>query len=412
MFNQGGGLMLEQAPPIAVVIRFFITGAIFGILLGVFLLVTSFGIFDISDYSRELIATHFLFLGVEASFMIGALFQMLPVLAGVVIRVPNRKSLIVNGLLILGVFIQAIAFYTSNSIAYISTAIILGGGLLYGVYLMLRELLKVKTHSNTSKGMAFALVAFAITILFGAIMVITLSGSIDTIYNFDRLREFHYSFGSIGWVTLLIIAISFQVVEMFFVTPKYPDILYKYLIVILFALISIELFLNSYIDEVVGALLIIYSIATLYLLYKRRRPTSDATVWFWRFAMGTLILFGVSLYFDYIYLTYMLFISFSLSVIFSMVYKIIPFLVWFHLSSQGYMKAPMMHEVIKPKMAKIHFYIHMVSVTLLLISTLYKSLEPFTYTLWTVSFSFLSWNIFNGASKYRYTQMNSKPMRW
>ncbi len=108
MFNQGGGLMLEQAPPIAVVIRFFITGAIFGILLGVFLLVTSFGIFDISDYSRELIATHFLFLGVEASFMIGALFQMLPVLAGVVIRVPNRKSLIVNGLLILGVFIQAI----------------------------------------------------------------------------------------------------------------------------------------------------------------------------------------------------------------------------------------------------------------------------------------------------------------
>jgi len=98
--------MLEQAPPIAVVIRFFITGAIFGILLGVFLLVTSFGIFDISDYSRELIATHFLFLGVEASFMIGALFQMLPVLAGVVIRVPNRKSLIVNGLLILGVFIS------------------------------------------------------------------------------------------------------------------------------------------------------------------------------------------------------------------------------------------------------------------------------------------------------------------
>ncbi len=131
---------------------------------------------------------------------------------------------------------------------------------------MLRELLKVKTHSNTSKGMAFALVAFAITILFGAIMVITLSGSIDTIYNFDRLREFHYSFGSIGWVTLLIIAISFQVVEMFFVTPKYPDILYKYLIVILFALISIELFLNSYIDEVwsfTDYILYSHSISTL-----------------------------------------------------------------------------------------------------------------------------------------------------
>jgi len=73
------------------VLRFFVTGAIFGVLLGLFLIATSIGIFDISNYSRDLIATHFLFLGVEASFMLGALFQMLPVLAGVIIRVPKKS---------------------------------------------------------------------------------------------------------------------------------------------------------------------------------------------------------------------------------------------------------------------------------------------------------------------------------
>ncbi len=41
MFNQKGGLLLEQAPPIFVVLRFFVTGAIFGVLLGLFLIATS-----------------------------------------------------------------------------------------------------------------------------------------------------------------------------------------------------------------------------------------------------------------------------------------------------------------------------------------------------------------------------------
>jgi hypothetical protein len=412
MFNQGGGLRLEQAPPIAVVIRFFITGSIFGILLGLFLLGSYFGLFDISSYSRDLIATHFLFLGVEASFMIGALFQMLPVLAGVVIKVPNRNSLIVNSLLIFGIVFQAIFFYTLNKLFYLLSVFVLGGVLFFVIFLMLKELIRVKTHSNTSKGMTFALSGLGVTVIFGVFMLILINSYQTTLYDFAKLREFHFSFGIIGWVTLLIIAISFQVIEMFFVTPKYPDLLYKYLIPTLFMLLFAKIVFNFYIDEVIGVLLIIYSITTLYLLYKRRRPTSDASVWFWRFSMGLLILFGASLFFNNLELSYMLFIGFSMSVIFAMVYKIVPFLVWFHLSSQGYMEAPMMHEVIKPKMAKIHFFLHSIAVLTLLIKVFFNFLEPFVYILWTISFGFLTWNIVKGSLKYSYTQQNFKPMRW
>jgi len=108
----------------------------------------------------------------------------------------------------------------------------------------------------------------------------------------------------------------------------------------------------------------------------------------------------------------MLFIGFSISVIFAMVYKIIPFLVWFHLSSQGYMEAPMMHEVIRPKMAKFHLYLHIISISILVAKVFFNPLEPFAYIIWVASFGFLTWNIVKGASKYSYTQRNFKPIRW
>jgi len=414
MFNQQGGLMLEQAPPIFSVLRFFITGSIFGVLLGLFLIGSELNLFSISDYSRDLIATHFLFLGVEASFMIGALFQMLPVLAGVVIKVPNRNSLIVNTLLIFGIIFQAIFFYTFNKLSYLLTVFILGGVLLYIIFLMLKELVRVQTHSNTSKGMAFALGGLGVTVIFGIFMLILLNSHQITLYDFAKLREFHYSFGMVGWVTLLIVAISFQVIEMFFVTPKYPDLLYKYLIPTLFTLLFIKIFFDFYIDEVIGVLLIIYSVATIYLLTKRRRPTSDASVWFWRLSMGILILFGFSLFFNNLEFSYMLFIGFSLSVILAMVYKIVPFLVWFHLSSQGYMKAPMMHEVISPKMAKRHFFLHLVFIIVLISNVFinFKLLNVVLYMLFTLSFGFLALNIIKGALKYKETRENSTPMRW
>ncbi len=92
--------------------------------------------------------------------MLGALFQMLPVLAGVIIRVPTKKSIVVNVLLVLGILFQAVSFYSANY--YPISAFILGGGLLYVTYLMINELRVVETHSNTSKGMMYAILGLVL----------------------------------------------------------------------------------------------------------------------------------------------------------------------------------------------------------------------------------------------------------
>lgn len=86
MFNQNG-LSLEQAPPFSVVLRFFLSGAIFGVLAGIFILIFGIDIYDASN-PKALILTHTLTLGVMLSFMFGALFQMLPVIGGVKLDEP------------------------------------------------------------------------------------------------------------------------------------------------------------------------------------------------------------------------------------------------------------------------------------------------------------------------------------
>ncbi|HHH51355.1 MAG TPA: hypothetical protein ENK76_03195, partial [Campylobacterales bacterium] len=211
MFSQGG-LSLEQAPPISVVLRFFVTASIFGVLLGLFLLSSSLNLITSVQYSFDLVVIHILALGIMASFMLGAMFQMLPVLAGVVIKMPTKKAMIAHILLTIGIFLQIGAFYSANSILYLLTAIVLGGGLLHASTLMLKEIIKIKDHSSSSKGMLLALSSFVVVIALGIVMLLSLGGYINS-YDFSQIREAHYSFALFGWVSLLIVSISFQVIE-------------------------------------------------------------------------------------------------------------------------------------------------------------------------------------------------------
>ena len=77
------------------------------------------------------------------------------------------------------------------------------------------------------------------------------------------------------------------------------------------------------------------ALLTLKRFALRKRPLTDVSVWFWRL---------------------------GLSIPFAMFYKIVPFLTWFHLNSQDYIAAPMMHNMIHPKTAMKHLYIHTVTI--------------------------------------------------
>ena len=405
MFKQNG-LSLDQAPPIYVVFRLFFMASIFGVLAGFEILYYQNSIFD--SYSiGALTLTHTLTLGVMASFMLGSLFQMLPVIAGVVLDSPTRRSISIQIPFLLGILSLLLAFnLKSYPYLYILASILLGGSLFWAISMMLYRLLKISNHTASSRGMVIALISFGITILLAIYLTTSLYGSIDGAYYLE-IKNIHIHFGLFGWIGLLIFSIAFQVIEMFFVTPPYPTIITKYFAYFISLLLLLSI-LYPVVDILIYLSIISLSTVTLYRLSQKKRPLSDATIWFWRMGLSSAIL---SMIFAIIYrvnpieiilnLTSIFFISFALSVIFSMFYKIVPFLTWFHLNSQGYFKAPMMHEVIHPKTAKKQFWIHLSSIISLLISIFIPNIIYLSGVLIIVSFIWVSYQITHAHLLYK-----------
>lgn len=416
MFQQNG-LSLDQAPPITVVLRFFFGASLFGMLAGAVILFCQNSIFDASSAAAITLA-HILTLGVMTSFMLGALFQMLPVIAGVVIDAPVQKSWWIQIPFILGTLSLLLAFNMPQyHHLYWLASLLLGTSLLSISAIMLKNLGGVGYHTPSSKGMMLALISFVLILLLALYLTLTLSGLLEGVY-YAQAKEAHYSFGLFGWIALLIISISFQVIEMFYVTPAYPKWMTKYLAISILVLLLTKAALavtaaafTQMIDTTIAILFISFAAATLYRLAQRKRPLADATIWFWRMGMSSLI---AAMLFWLITLvifnsginavSYIAFVSFALSVVFAMFYKIVPFLTWFHLNAQGYYNAPMMHEVIHPKTAKKHFWIHLAAIAALLLSLFVEKLIFIAGVLTILSFGWVAYQIIHAHLLYRKTE--------
>jgi len=415
MFSQNG-LSLDQAPPISVVFRFFLSGAFFGILAGIFVLLFQTSIFD-AHSMKAVTLTHTLTLGVMLSFMFAALFQMLPVIAGVALTSPSRKANFVQFPFIFGVLSLLLAFNLSAPWLFILASLLLGSSILYIIVVMLKNLFSLPHHSSASRGMLTALLSLGIVILLALYMTSTLANLFEGSY-YAQIKIVHYSLGLFGWMAILIISISFQVIEMFYVTPAYPKHMSTYLPMVLFiVLLSSNLvgFFLPYIwmlsQILIIGLLTYYALLTLKRLTERKRPLTDATVWFWRMGLSSLLLslfFIVLQYFTDLSplkpLSYIFFASFTLSIVFAMFYKIVPFLTWFHLNSQGYFTAPMMHEVIHPKTAKKHLYIHVTTIVTFVLSLFISPLIFIAGMLTILSFGWMAYQIIHAWKLYIHTQ--------
>ncbi len=412
MFNNSG-LSLEQAPPIEVVLRLFITGAIFGIL---FCIMLFFGKDDLINIESPLTLAivHTFTIGVMASFMLGALFQMLPVLCGAHIKAPDILSFRVTILLIIGLIFLISAFLKGNGALYIFASMFLGYSLLISSYFMIKELYKIK-HSNSSRGILIATISLLVlTIL--AILLLLNRAEINTPFNYQYLKQMHISFGLFGWISILIISVSFQVIEMFYVTKRYNQFYSKYLpitIISLLVIYSLAIY-NKYsyiLIYLIIFLIFIHAIITIHKLKNKKRAINDVSIYYWYLGMVNLILFFIAYIFDFnIILSALFFIYYSLSIVFAMSHKIVPFLVWFHLNAKGYFDAPMMHEIISFKYAKINFWIYLLSYIFYLLSFIKDKIFYIATFFLLISFCMLLYSIYNGLEKYNYVLKYGKKM--
>jgi hypothetical protein len=375
MFNQG--LSLDQAPPISVPFRFFITAPLFGIALGLLFFFFPTDLL-INRYSSVAIGgIHLFTLGILSMIIFGAMQQMMPVLAGAIIKKPVLFANVVHTSLTLGTL-----FFSASFIFEIKALLHVGASLLAIAFLTFFAVLaylifKVKFLTSTVNAMKLFTLAGIITSVLGLYLAYShISNDIGSLhYNFVYL---HILFGLFGFATILIMGVSFQVIPMFYVALDFPKFIQnKIPLFVLTVLIVFGMFLFLQLDTYVLKVLfsvffVLFCVHGLNSLNKRRRPVFDVTLWYWKLSLTFLLLSMLNWLFvpqdSYFLLAIMFGLGFLYSLLQGMIYKIIPFLTWFHLNSKGHMIIPTMREMINEDMIKLHFFIYTASVFFFMIS--------------------------------------------
>ena len=407
MFNQG--LSLDQAPPLSVPFRFFLTAPLFGVLLGILFLFSSFDDITNTYTPLSIAAIHLFTLGVLSMIIFGALQQMMPVLAGVVIKKALLFAKVVHTSLILGTLALSAYFIFSIKFLLYIAILFLSISFLTFFIVSIRALFKVEFLTATVKAMRLFSISGLIVFLLGLYLLSShLSGNF--IDNYYVLVSLHILFAVFGFATLLIMGVSFQVIPMFYVTSSFPKFIENKIPLIVFSLLIISavfLFLdiNFLVLKVLFSLIfIVFAYYGLKALNNRRRPVFDVTLWYWKFSLSQLILAMLLWVFDVFETNFILTIVFALGFLYSllqgMVYKIIPFLAWFHLSSKGYFSLPTIREFIDEKKIKYHFYVHCASILFFVFSTFFNSLIIMASILFIISNIFFFLNCLNGVKKY------------
>jgi len=346
-----GSLSLQQAPPLSVPTRFFLTAPFFGILAALLLLTNGSELLASRWTTGMLAITHCLVLGFFASIMIGALQQILPVLAGAVIRSPRLIATLVLLQWIPGILFLIAGFFYDSPALYIAALILVNSAMLTFIAALLISLQQVKSVNESIPGVKLAIISLFVTLLLGSVLLFGHLGIVPLWR--PHLTNLHLTWGLIGWMAMLIIVVAWQVVPMFQITPPYPGTLRRNAISTVAILLLLKSVLTWFsIQPVVNFIeiainlglalgLLIFAVATLNLQRQARRKIKDSHKDYWRLAMVNLI-FSVALWIiaelanstilGLLAATVFL-LGFSISVVTGMLLKIVSFLVWLHLQA-------------------------------------------------------------------------------
>jgi hypothetical protein len=425
-------LSFEQTPTLAVPLRYFLTAPAFAILAGLLLLWRGPEMF-VSRWTPDTLAfTHLLTLGFLGMCMIGALLQILPVVAGIEIPYPSRTATGVHALLATGTLTLSAAFVAASPLGFKLALFLLASSF---AWLLLSVLKRVWTAPHAAPmlvAIRLALSALAATVVFGIAAASGFAWPLSL--PLLLITDLHASWGLLGWLGLLVAGVAYQVVPMFQVTPIYPQWMTRGLAWTVFGLLVLLTAMSLLDDRWEAALTallvlawIVFSVTTLHLLSQRKRPKPDVTTSFWRVslvsAIAAALLWSVAEFFPGIAqhqaypvaLGVLTIVGFGYSVINGMLYKIVPFLIWYHLQHRlagGSVKAPSVKQILPDKDAARQFRVHLAALVLLILAAVFPAwFSPLAAVAFIVSSAWLWINLLKSMRIYRHMAADASALR-
>ncbi|MGP1676847.1 MAG: permease [Burkholderiales bacterium] len=419
-------LSFEQAPPISVPYRFFLTAPLFGVVAGLILAGLGPAAFESRWSPGALAMTHLIVVDFMLQAMCGSLLQFVAVVAGANIWRPRLVAAVVHPLITAGAVFLATAFLLEYPPLFLAAAVTFSAALGLFLTVMAVALLRTPARGMSIYVLRLAVLGLLVTVVLGVVLASTLGlqESVQTLWSLHTVINVHVAWGLGGWALMLVIGVSYLVVPMFQLTPSYPVWLTRALpaaLLLVLGLWSLQLLpegeSQSWQTAVLSAGLLIaagYAATTLWLQSRRRRRQADVTLVFWRGAMLSLIALALSwLVFAVLpelgkharaplWLGVLALPGVFLSVIIGMLYKIMPFLNWLHLQQLGgtVTTQPNMKQMIPEGAMRGQMRLHFAALALLLAAVLMPALALPAGLAFSASCLWLEWNLVGAARLY------------
>lgn len=369
-------LAFEHTPGLALPLRFLLVAPWFGALAGLLLVWQGAEAMSTRWAPATLAATHLITLGYLGMAMAGSLLQMVPVVAGVELRWARKLAPAIWGALGGGTLLLACGFLCGWPLCLRAGGMLLAGAFVLLVAVLARALSQRSAPAALPvvAGMRQAVLALGCAVAIGLTLVAVLVGALrlqPTVWT-----NVHAAWALVGWVGVLVVSVVFQVVPMFQSTQLFPRPLAFALPPLCLA--GLALWTAGYLLEqpwqwigagLVAVCLALFAAYTL-LLLKRRKRAADVSTWYWWLSLGSLL--ACVLVFlcpkggDRSLVLGVLFIAgFAMSAVNGMLYKIVPFLLWYHGQHAG-CDVPGVRQLMPDSEPRVQLAWHAASVLLLL----------------------------------------------
>ncbi|NPV11170.1 MAG: hypothetical protein HPY57_05185 [Ignavibacteria bacterium] len=383
------------SPPFKIVVKYFIAAIISFIIFNLMLVIDYKSISGHHFQPKILSINHILTLGFITMIIFGAMFQLVPV----VLEVKLFSTILAEiqfWIYTFGVILLTYKFYYfSSNLSFVLPALLLSLAMMIFTINIVISMTKVKKWNITGSYLASALFWLLITALAGYLLSKNLDKPFIKINHLQYLK-LHAITAFVGWVSMVVMGVSFKLIPMFTLSHGYKLTLAKWSFVLInIGLLGINWIMHypdtGFYNLIFGVLIfsgiILYLIQIFIIFKKRIRKKLDIGLKFSAFAfimMGFSLLLNFSfLFFNYesiknltLLYGFTVLVGYVSFLIVGQMYKIVPFLVWYHKYSSkvGLQQVPMLKDMFNEKLAEIQFYL-MIAGLVLLVPSLMIEIE-------------------------------------